>query len=203
MSKAGWFALCIAVITVALLMAILAIGGRTKVPRRLADTSTEQGDPESMPESAGTPTRQAPPSAARSRGAVVPEPRGAPGAVWPEQPGDTPNVGGAVGAAPELDPQALPRAVPGSSDQVFRPARDAYIHGRYDEARSEARRILQTDPDNPRAWRLLGTSSCYLKDQSTVNEAFGHLRGPERKFMRHICERTGIELPAEVETPAP
>lgn len=72
-------------------------------------------------------------------------------------------------------------------------ARDAFVRGDYHKAISLARPQVPTEP--AAAWRLIGASTCFLKDQAGAKEAYDKL-GPEgQQFLRYVCKRNGVVIP--------
>jgi hypothetical protein len=72
-------------------------------------------------------------------------------------------------------------------------ARDAFVRGDYKKAITLAREQVPTEPGA--AWRVIGASTCFLKDQPGAREAYDRL-GPEgQQFLRYVCRRNGVVVP--------
>jgi hypothetical protein len=72
-------------------------------------------------------------------------------------------------------------------------AQDAYIHGNYEQAIELARAHTADDPG--RAWRIIGTSNCFLKNKKGVDEALKNAPDDKaRQLMQYVCGRNGIKL---------
>ncbi len=79
------------------------------------------------------------------------------------------------------------------SDEIatlYQRAQEAYIHGRYREAIALGR----ADSD-VRAWRIIGASSCYLKDLKGARQAWTRLDAQGRQFLKYVCARNGVTVP--------
>jgi hypothetical protein len=78
-------------------------------------------------------------------------------------------------------------------EKLLTEAQEAYIHGNFTEAIAKARRA-NTSGTNLRAWRVVGTSGCFLKDRATIDEAYGHLDAKGKELVRYVCGRNGVDL---------
>ncbi len=78
-------------------------------------------------------------------------------------------------------------------DDLVERAKDAYVHGEYDEAIELARRGVRQDP--PKAWKVIGASSCFKQDAAGAAEAWNELDGRGRKFIEYVCKRNDVTLP--------
>jgi hypothetical protein len=72
-------------------------------------------------------------------------------------------------------------------------AQDAYVHGQYRLAIAAA--SIDVDVNPTRAWRIIGASRCYEKDQAGALRAYSHLDGVGRNFLKYVCSRNAITLP--------
>src|SRR5438128_1012445 len=80
-------------------------------------------------------------------------------------------------------------------DKQLQTSQEAYVNGEYDKSRSLARHVLDIEPDNARAWRLVGASSCQLKDRESALAAWNRVGEPEKKFIAYVCQRSGVTVP--------
>jgi hypothetical protein len=70
-------------------------------------------------------------------------------------------------------------------------ARAAYVQGHY----SETIRIARSALDHPQqAWRMIGASSCFLKDRDQATEAWNNLDRPGRAFLEWVCLKNMIMI---------
>jgi hypothetical protein len=76
---------------------------------------------------------------------------------------------------------------------ALEPARDAFIKGKFQQAIQLAEPHVKDEPDQ--AWRLIGGSSCFLKDKAGAMKAWNNLDTKGRAFLKYVCSRNGIELP--------
>jgi pSer/pThr/pTyr-binding forkhead associated (FHA) protein len=150
-------------------------------PERLADRAPERS-PERLGERSAS--RLVDPSP--DRGDRAPTERSGP----VERPAAAPAARPAV--APAVATTAAPAA--GGADPLV-DAQDRYVHGDYQAAIDKARRALRDDPGNTRAWRLIGASSCFLKDKAGASTAWNKLGNIERQFLKYVCQRNNITLP--------
>jgi len=89
----------------------------------------------------------------------------------------------AASPAPALEGAAL--------DKKFAEAQDAYVHGQYAEAVKLASAL---PPTFTKRERLIGASSCFLKDRARALEAFGKLDPQGQQFLKYVCSRSGVPL---------
>jgi RNA polymerase sigma-70 factor (ECF subfamily) len=94
----------------------------------------------------------------------------------------------AVAAAP---PAPAPRDT--SADDVLQRAKDAYVHGEYDEAIDLAKQGLDANP--LAAQRIMGASSCFKQDSGGAIAAWRALDAPGKKFIEYVCKRNDVTLP--------
>ncbi len=80
-----------------------------------------------------------------------------------------------------------------SANRILDDAQDAYVHGKYKKAIELARPV--TDADPPRAWRVIGAASCFLKDRAGALEAWSHVDGQAQSFLQYVCKRNGVAIP--------
>jgi pSer/pThr/pTyr-binding forkhead associated (FHA) protein len=77
-------------------------------------------------------------------------------------------------------------------EKKFAEAQDAYIHGQYANARDLAMPITK---GLPKAWRIVGASSCFLKDKDGATKAFNKLDSQGKQFLKYVCSRNGMTVP--------
>jgi hypothetical protein len=80
-----------------------------------------------------------------------------------------------------------------AAGSALEPARDAFIKGKFQQAIQLAEPHVKDEPDQ--AWRLIGGSSCFLKDKADAMKAWNNLDAKGRSFLKYVCSRNGIELP--------
>ena len=100
----------------------------------------------------------------------------------------------AVAAAPSSAASDDPLAgadAPG--EDTLQRAQDAYVHGEYDEAIDLAKRASAGDA--PKAWRIIGASSCFKQDSAGAIAAWRELDGRGKKFIEYVCKRNDVTLP--------
>jgi hypothetical protein len=95
-----------------------------------------------------------------------------------------PNTGGAA-----FETARVPTA---QDEKDLQAAQDAYVHGDYAGAIKLAKRAVPALPS--KAWRVVGASSCFLKDVDGAREAYSRLGQQEREFLRYVCARNAIKL---------
>jgi len=101
---------------------------------------------------------------------------------------------------PEKDPKGddtdtppRPGANP-AAEKALQEAQDAYVHGQYSTAIEFARKAMSAQP--AKAWRLIGASSCFLKDRAGAVAAFGKLDAQGKQFLKYVCgARNSITIP--------
>jgi serine/threonine protein kinase len=72
-------------------------------------------------------------------------------------------------------------------------AQDDYVHGQYAASIAKAGGCVEADPE--RSNRLIAASNCYLKDRDAALLAYNRLNGTDRRFIKYVCQRSGITLP--------
>ena len=84
---------------------------------------------------------------------------------------------------------ALTALAAGSLDD----AREAFVKGEYKKAIALAEPHLGTEPID--AWKVIGASSCFLKDKARAKEAYAHLDAKGQSFLKYVCSRNSVALP--------
>src|SRR4051812_34089430 len=75
-------------------------------------------------------------------------------------------------------------------------AEEAYQQGHYPQARELGRQAVAKEP--VKAWRIVGASSCAMKDRAGALEALGHLPAKaDAELIRFACQRAGVEISDE------
>jgi len=77
-------------------------------------------------------------------------------------------------------------------EKKFAEAQDAYVHGQYANARDLAMPLTK---GLPKAWRIVGASSCFLKDKDAATKAFNKLDSQGKQFLKYVCSRNGMMVP--------
>jgi len=80
-----------------------------------------------------------------------------------------------------------------AADKLLLAARDAYVHGHYATAIAIAKQAIKARPNQ--AWRLIGASSCFLKDRNGALLAWNQLDSQGRSFLTYVCSRNAITIP--------
>ena len=80
-----------------------------------------------------------------------------------------------------------------AAEKILLDARDAYVHGQYATAIAIAKKAVKAQPDQ--AWRLIGASSCFLKDRNGAVEAWNKLDSQGRSSVTYVCKRNGLTTP--------
>jgi ABC transport system ATP-binding/permease protein len=80
-----------------------------------------------------------------------------------------------------------------AADKVLLDARDAYVHGQYANAIEIAKKAVRAQPNQ--AYRLIGASSCFLKDRNGAVQAWNKLDTQGRSFLKYVCSRNSITVP--------
>lgn len=76
---------------------------------------------------------------------------------------------------------------------LIQDAQKAYVEGRYGDAIDYSRRAEAAEPSM--ANRIIGASSCFLKDGKTAAAAAAKLDDQSRKFVEYVCGRNDVQLP--------
>jgi cell division septum initiation protein DivIVA len=96
----------------------------------------------------------------------------------------------AIATAPAA--AATTRAPTAQDEADLQAAQAAYVHGDYAGAIKLAKRAAPALPS--KAWRVVGASSCFLKDVAGAREAYQRLGDQQREFLRYVCARNAIKL---------
>ena len=101
--------------------------------------------------------------------------------VEPIEPHPRPGVPGTAPGTATAEPQV---------DKALGDAQLAYLAKDYSKAILLARSVAASSP--LRAWRIVGSSACALKDTKLAREAYQKLDGPARLYVVLLCQRNGI-----------
>jgi pSer/pThr/pTyr-binding forkhead associated (FHA) protein len=93
---------------------------------------------------------------------------------------------------PKESPEA-PEAPSPQTEKLLQDAQDAYVHGQYANAIELARKAAKASPS--KAWRIMGASSCFLKDRNGAMTAWNKLDAQGRQFLKYVCSRNAITVP--------
>lgn len=102
------------------------------------------------------------------------------------------NAGDNKPVVPKEPPRAPAVKSAGDLDEVLRNAQIAYLNGDYRVAINLAKPMVKLSPI--RAWRIIGSTACNLKDLKLVNEAYKELDPPGKQYVVYVCQRNGIVL---------
>lgn len=96
---------------------------------------------------------------------------------------------------PHNEPQEsdTPPLVTPAVEKQLQDAQDAYVHGQYANAIEIARKAQRAAPS--KAWRIIGASSCFLKDKNGAVQAWNKLDAQGRQFLKYVCSRNSITVP--------
>ena len=101
-----------------------------------------------------------------------------------------------VESLPVSPPTATPTtpAVP-SIEDLMNQATDSYAHEDYAAARASAQRAIALGATASKIWRIIGASSCFLKDKEGARKAWNRIEASDRQFLNYVCVvRNGIDL---------
>ncbi len=79
-----------------------------------------------------------------------------------------------------------------TAEEQLQRAQDAYVHGQYRLAIDLATKTVGSNPS--RAWRVIGASECFLKNQASAAQASAHLDDQGKAFLKYVCSRSGVKL---------
>jgi hypothetical protein len=79
------------------------------------------------------------------------------------------------------------------ADDPLEPARDAFVKGEYQKAIRLARPHVEQNPKM--AWRVIGASHCFLKDEAAAREDYDKLDPSGREFLKYVCSRNSVKIP--------
>ena len=79
------------------------------------------------------------------------------------------------------------------ADDPLEPAREAFVKGEYQQAIRLAKAHVDDDPRM--AWRVIGASHCFLKDQAAARNAYDKLDPPGQAFLKYVCSRNSVKIP--------
>ena len=93
---------------------------------------------------------------------------------------------------PEAPPEK-PAAAENSADvdSKLSEAQTEYVNGNYQKAIEMAKSVQKGSP--VRAWRIIGSAACNIKDLKLVNDAYRRLDAPGRQYLVYVCQRNGIQ----------
>jgi len=112
----------------------------------------------------------------------------------PERPKEPQRKSPDASDKPELpkEPQPAPVARPmGDVDTRLSEAQTEYVNGNYQKAIDMAKAVQKGSPI--RAWRIIGSAACNIKDLKLVNDAYRRLDRDGRIYLLYVCQRNGIQ----------
>lgn len=77
-------------------------------------------------------------------------------------------------------------------DNRLSEAQIAYVNSNYQTAIELALTVQKASP--MRAWRIIGSAACVLKDLKRVNDAYRRLDAPGRQYLTYVCQRNQLML---------
>lgn len=77
-------------------------------------------------------------------------------------------------------------------DNVLSDAQREYLSRNYSKAIELAKTVQQQSPS--RAWRIVGSSACGLKDLKTIKESYFKLDASGREYLFFVCKRNGMNI---------
>jgi hypothetical protein len=79
------------------------------------------------------------------------------------------------------------------ADDPLEPAREAFVKGEYEQAIRLAKSHANANPRM--AWRVIGASHCFLKDQEAARSDYEKLDPAGQAFLKYVCSRNSVKLP--------
>jgi len=97
------------------------------------------------------------------------------------------------GSKPETPPPDKPAPAENAADvdTKLSEAQTEYVNGNYSKAIEMAKSVQKGSP--VRAWRIIGSAACNIKDLKLVNDAYRRLDAPGRQYLVYVCQRNGIQ----------
>jgi hypothetical protein len=92
------------------------------------------------------------------------------------------------------EPEAEVPATDEEEAKLVQEAAKQYVAGDLKAAIATARSVLKKNPENKRAWQLLGSCSCLRNDARQAALALTHLPLQRGSLLRAHCARNGISL---------
>lgn len=77
-----------------------------------------------------------------------------------------------------------------NAEETLSEAQTEYVNGNYVKAIAIAKMAERGYP--VRAWRIIGSSACNVKDLKLINEAYRRLDAPGRQYLVYVCQRNSI-----------
>lgn len=96
---------------------------------------------------------------------------------------------------PTPTPVSMPTFDSAALNDLLTEAENAYVRGDHQAAIGTARQVIHMQAGNSKAWRIIGVSSCYLKDSASALDAYERLQANNRQLLQYVCERNGVTLP--------
>ena len=93
-------------------------------------------------------------------------------------------------APPSGKPKLL--GTPSTAADPLEAAKDAYVHGHYQQAIELATAHAKEQPDA--ANKLIGASYCFMKDQKRAQTAYDRADPKGQQFLKYVCGREGITI---------
>jgi len=109
----------------------------------------------------------------------------------PRQPRKPPGEAKTPEPVPEKEKTPAVAENPADADAKLSEAQTEYINGNYSKAIEMAKAVQKGSP--ARAWRIIGSAACNIKDLKLVNDAYRRLDTPGRQYLAYVCQRNGIQ----------
>ena len=77
-------------------------------------------------------------------------------------------------------------------DEKLAKAQTDFVEGHYRRAIAQAMSVQTGNPT--RAWRIIGSAACNLRDTQLATQAYKVAKGPERPALVETCRRNGVAL---------
>jgi pSer/pThr/pTyr-binding forkhead associated (FHA) protein len=111
----------------------------------------------------------------------------------PRSPRKPKDDGGGATEKEKPAPAEKPAPVESGADVDTRlsEAQTEYVNGNYSKAIEMAKSVQKGSP--VRAWRIIGSAACNIKDLKLVNDAYRRLDASGRQYLVYVCQRNGIQ----------
>lgn len=104
-----------------------------------------------------------------------------------------------VETPPVVAPKPATPATPADPEKLVADAQRQYVAGHFERAIELARSAQRGSP--ARAWRIIGSAACALKDRPLVDESLTRLDAAGREYVTDVCGRHGVQLGAPLFKP--
>jgi hypothetical protein len=87
---------------------------------------------------------------------------------------------------------AVPGLTAAQVDEKLAKAQTDFVEGHYRRAIAQAMSVQTGNP--ARAWRIIGSAACNLRDTQLATQAYKAAKAPERPALVETCRRNGVAL---------